>query len=610
VKDSIVARFLETAERYPDHPALSWREGEERKTISYRDLARRVRQLAAGLAHLGLREGDRVLLLADNSPRWIMSDLALQYLGCVDVPRGSDTLPEELDHIVGHSEARVAILGTPDLVEHLGRHRESLAWVGLLEGTGEDALTFEDILAAGDGLDPGEPVPGLESLATIVYTSGTTGVPKGVPLTHGNVVHNVRTIPPLCGVGEHDRFLSILPAWHVYERTVEYVVLSQGAEMVYTSRRRLKEDLISEAPSFLVAVPRVFEAIYEGVNRAFRASSPFKRGLVGLCLGRSHALARVRNWWRTRRLVQPDAPIHRNALAALKAFFAAIPNVPLHALGKLLVYRKILRATGGRLRAAVSGGGALPRHVEEFFGTVGLDIRIGYGLTETSPVLTLQRENEVIRGTIGSPLPETEVQVRSIEDGRVLPEGEEGVLWFRGPQVFSGYYRDPERSAAVLDEDGFFDTGDLGRLTPWGDIVFTGRAKETIVLRSGENVEPEPIEMALLASPLIHQVILVGQDRKHLGALVVPNLEVLQQKLGKEPELDPGGPSETIVRSEVGRLLHHRKGFRPFERVHSLRLIGQEFQVEDGTLTPTLKMRRDRILARHQEDVEALFAEG
>jgi long-chain acyl-CoA synthetase len=605
----IPARILTAAQTHPKRPAVSWREGETRHSLSYSELAVRIKALAAGLRKHGIEAGDRVLLLADNSPLWITSDQALQYIGAVDVPRGSDTLPEELDHMIRHAEARAAVVGTPKLLEALGEHRSSLDLVVLMEGEAEGALSLEGLIEEGTGEDIGPPVPGSDDLATIVYTSGTTGLPKGVPLTHGNILHNVRTLPPIVDLTHRDRFLTLLPAWHVYERAVEYTVMSSGAELVYTSRRRLKEDMALEAPTFLAAVPRILEAIYTGADRKFRAASAPRRALAKFLLGQSRALSEARLTKLTDELLNPDSGKGARVGRWFKCLLKSIPRLPFHGLGKILVYRKILRATGGRLRGAISGGGALPRHVEGFFDTVGLTILVGYGLTETSPVVACRRPERNIRGTIGSTLPETEVQVRSRE-GKVLPSGDEGVLWFRGPQVFGGYYKAPELTAQVLDEDGWFNTGDLGKMLPWGDIVFTGRAKETIVLSSGENVEPEPLELALLASRLILQVLVLGQDMKHLGAIVVPDVPALTELLGEEPRLKPGDAAEKAISDEVNRILGHRKGIRPSERIHAIRLIGEEFKVEDGTLTPTLKMRRDRIVKRHESEIEKLFAEA
>jgi long-chain acyl-CoA synthetase len=411
----IPARFLTAAQADPKRPAVSWREGETRHSLTYADLATRVKSLAAGLRKQGIREGDRVLLLADNSPRWITVDLALQYLGAVDVPRGSDTLPEELDYMIRHAEARAAVVGTAKLLDALGEHRDSLELLVLLEGEAEGALTMEALIEEGAGQeDLGPPVPGADDLATIVYTSGTTGLPKGVPLTHGNILHNVRTLPPIVELTPKDRFLSLLPAWHVYERTVEYVILSSGAELVYTDRRRLKEDMGLESPTFIAAVPRVFEAIYTGADRKFRAASAPRRALATFLLGQSRALSEARLTKLTDELLHPEAGRGHRIGRWLKCFLKSLPRWPFHGLGKLLVYRKILRATGGRLRGAISGGGALPRHVEGFFDTVGLTILVGYGLTETSPVVACRRPTRNIRGTIGGVLPETEVQVSSV----------------------------------------------------------------------------------------------------------------------------------------------------------------------------------------------------
>ena len=603
---SIPAAVLEAGRRHPDRPALAWRDGNERRVRRHAELATEIRRFAAGLAVLGVAPGERVVLLADNSPRWIVADLAILLLGAVDVPRGSDTLPEEIAHIVAHSGARYAIVGEPGLAAHVAG--AGLAWIATIEGAGDGLLGWDDVVARGAGRPDPEPAPGRDDLATIVYTSGTTGLPKGVPLTHGNILHNVETVPPLVAVAPEDRFLSILPAWHMYERTIEYVALACGSELFYTSKRHFKRDLAAEAPTFLAAVPRIFEVIYDGFERAVAGSPPFRRALVGALVAHGGRIARARARFRAAWHARGAGPARRLG-AALRYHLGTLLSRPFHALAKLLCYRKIVAATGGRLRIIVSGGGALPEHVETFLDAAGLPILVGYGLTETSPVLALRLPECNVLGAMGRLLPHTEVEVRDPKTGKVLPDGEVGTLHFRGPQVFGGYYRDPERTAAVVDARGFFDTGDLGFVTPWGDLRFAGRAKDTIVLRGGENVEPEPLELAIEASPLVAQVVVVGQDQKYLGALVVPDAERLAEEIGGDPfDSAHAVRARERIDEEVRVRLDERRGHKPYERVHCAHLVREPFTIEAGTLTPTLKKRRPRIFEMHRDAIDRMFS--
>ncbi|MGH7162667.1 MAG: AMP-dependent synthetase/ligase, partial [Planctomycetota bacterium] len=396
-----------------------------------------------------------------------------------------------------------------------------------------------------------------EDVAVILYTSGTTGRPKGVVLEHRNIAHNLRVLPPLVDIRAGDVWVSLLPSWHTFEQTVELCGFSVGCLTVYSDKRRLRDDLRAHRPHYFASVPRIWETIKENAVAAVEERGSVIRALFRASLWGSRA-------WR-----------RGNPLGA-----------PLHAVGRKLFYGKIAAATGGRLKCAVSGGGYLPWHVDEFFDLAGIRLLVGYGLTETAPVVALRRMEDNVLGTIGRAVPETEI--------RVSPEG---TIQVRGPQVMRGYYKDEELTRQVLSPDGWFDTGDLGRMTGKGDIVFVGRKKETIVLSGGENVEPEPIEDRIRESPLVEQVIVVGQDRKTLAALVLP-----KESAARLPDL------EARLREELRRRTGPPGGFRAFEAVTRFALLREPFTHENGLLTATLKMRRNVIAERHRELIDGLYS--
>jgi len=395
-----------------------------------------------------------------------------------------------------------------------------------------------------------------EDIAVILYTSGTTGTPKGVVLEHRNIAHNLRVLPPLVDIRAGDVWVSVLPPWHSFEMTVQLAAFSLGCCTVYSDKRRLRDDLRAYRPHFFASVPRVWESVREGALKAIREKGPLARALF------------------------------RAALFASRLRLRGNPLLlPLDLLGRKLFYGKIRAATGGRLKCAISGGGYLPLEVDEFFAAAGVRLLVGYGLTETAPVVALRRPEANVLGTIGRPVPETEVRV-----------GPTGTLLVRGPQVMRGYYRDEALTRRVLDSSGWFDTGDLGRMTPEGDLVFVGRAKDTIVLSGGENVEPEPIENRLRQSPLIEQIMLVGQDRKTLGALVVPR---------EEAATDP------CLEERLRELFRQRTGPAagqpPWETVARFVVLREPFTPENGLLTATLKMRRHLIAERYRDAIEGLY---
>ncbi|MHC4548225.1 MAG: AMP-dependent synthetase/ligase [Planctomycetota bacterium] len=533
--------LFQACERYADRTMQVWRDRE----WTFTDAARAAHGVALALSRHGVRPGDRVALIAENSPRWCHVYLGILAAGGVVVPRGIDIGDDELRYILAHSKSEVVFAQNEAVAARIPAGIETIR------------LDAEDFPPAAD-LEPGTlqryaSLRRPEDLVVILYTSGTTGRPKGVMLEQRNIAHNIRTLPSLVGMEAGDVWVSVLPSWHTFEQTVELCGFAAGCITIYSDKRRLRDDLRRHRPHFFASVPRIWETIYRNARETIEKRGRATRTLFRLaCAGSS--------LWR-----------RGNPL-----------GLPLHALGKLLFYRKIRAATGGRLKVAVSGGGYIPLHVDEFFLNAGIKLLVGYGLTETAPVVALRDASDNVLGTIGRAVPETEIRI-----------GPERTIQVRGPQVMRGYYQDEALTGTVLDADGWFDTGDLAEMTEKGDLVFIGRAKETIVLSGGENIEPEPIESSVLRSPYVHQVMLVGQDRKTLAALIVP-------------EPDPR-PTEDRIREELRLRTGVNGGFRSFEAVHRFALLDEPFTVETGLLTQTLKMRRNVIAERYAETIASLY---
>jgi long-chain acyl-CoA synthetase len=459
---------------------------------------------------------------------------------------------------------------------------------------------------------PPLPVGGEARLATLLYTSGTTGQPKGVPLSQGNLLHQLRTLGVAVAPSPGDRVLSVLPIWHAYERTAEYFLLSCGCRQTYTTLRHLKADLQKVKPQYLISVPRLWEALLSGFEDALAAMPASRQRLL------ARALANSRAFHRARRTALDLTLAPEPAARRLKAAGEALLRGPLHGLAAKALWPKVRQQlVGGELSTAISGGGALAIHVDGFFEAIGIELLVGYGLTETSPVLSCRRPWCNRRGSAGQPLPGTALRVVHPESRTTLRIGEPGLVLARGPQVMAGYHQKPEATAKVLDGEGWFDTGDLGRLLPDGCLVLTGRAKDTIVLSSGENIEPGPLEEALVECPLFEQVMLVGQDRKQLGALLVPKAEPLMQWARSQGLPEPSLTAEGTLASldpalakalarECNRLLAGRPGSRPDERLGGVALV-EPFTMDNGLLTQTLKQRRDRIASRDAAAIASLY---
>jgi long-chain acyl-CoA synthetase len=410
------------------------------------------------------------------------------------------------------------------------------------------------------------------------------------------------------------RFLSFLPTWHTFERTVEYVCLDCGLEIHYSSKRALKADLRRVRPNFMVGVPRVWETLFQGVLESLEKLPRKKKRLVDAALRGSAAFHRARRR-RKGLAADRDGSVRKAGPSeTIGLLFAELTTYPAEFLARKFVYSKLKAALGGELSIAISGGGPMPADVEEFFLRAGIPFYNGYGLTETAPVVCVRTPRRNVLGTIGEPLPDTEVRIVG-ENGAVLPLKAKGVIQVRGPQVMSGYWNNPTATAACLSKDGWFDTGDTGMLTDRGDVMITGRAKDTIVLRGGENVEPENIETALSASPCFVDVVVVGHAQKTLAALVVPNIEVLRARRPDLPALDPESlvsRPEVVefVRAEIRTYVSRERGFRTFEMIGRVACLPRPFTTDDGTLTHTMKKKRAVIESRYADLISSLFSDG
>ena len=601
--------------------------------LTYAQLYQQIRQFAAALQTLGITSQldsdgipSRVALVADNSPRWMIADQGIMTAGAANVVRSAQAEREELLFILEESGCIALVVEDLKTLARLRDRLEALPiqLVVLLsdEVPPEDTLkvlNFSQLMAVGSNY-PLQPISqSRETVATLMYTSGTGGKPKGVMLTHGNLLHQVRTCGAVIAASSGTPVLSILPSWHAYERSVEYYILSQGCTQIYTNLRNFKKDIKEFKPHLMVGVPRLWESIYEGVQKQFREQPASKQKLV------QNLLALSQRYIEARRVAQGLAldNLKASGFERLKAKIQAAALLPVHKLADKLVYQKVREATGGQVRQVISGGGSLAKHLENFFEIIDVEVLVGYGLTETAPITNVRRPWHNLRGSAGLPMLETENKIVDPETRQTLLVGQRGLVLLRGPQVMKGYYKNPEATAKAIDSDGWFDSGDLGLITADHDLVLTGRAKDTIVLTNGENIEPQPIEDACLRSPYIDQIMLVGQDQRSLGALIVPNLEALQtwaasQNLylhlpnvspqsGTEIDLD-GKEIQTLFRAELNREVQDRPGYRPDDRIGPFKLILEPFSVENGLMTQTLKIRKPVVTERYRDIINGMFA--
>lgn len=619
---NLAEMFEASSVRFSNRPAFAWYDAHNQlHEKSYGDLYRDATYLARALVALGVESREHVGLLSDNRYEWMVADWAVIFCGAADVPRGADITDSEITYILSHAQIKILFLENEKLFERIQNLRHSLpllkSVIVMDPGARENPefTRMQDLIIRGADLPPEsveERVAQIrpEHLFTLIYTSGTTGAPKGVMLTHANMCSQISRMPFVPRPG--DRILSILPVWHIFERVFEMIAIAGGACTYYTNVRNLREDLKRVKPSFMASAPRLWESIYSGIQSNVQKASGFARFLFRSAI----FLAReVRGGIRFLRGGELDLRGRNPLISFVRALWTLFKIVCLmlpFAVLDFLVLRKIRAATGGHLRGSVSGGGALPLHIDTFFNDIGIPVLEGYGMTETSPVIAVRTWKSLVPGTVGPLYPDTHIRIVDPASGaRVFDSqnpkvgrGKKGEIHVRGPQVMAGYFKNPEATAGVLS-DGWLNTGDLGMMTFNNCLKITGRSKETIVLMGGENVEPTPIESRLLQSAFIDQVMVVGQDRKTLGALIVPNRSAFDNE--EYERIVASMEAQATIRKEVQSLINAESGFKSFERVVVFSLVPGPFVVGDE-LTAKLSLKRHRIAEKHAELIESMYS--
>lgn len=600
--------WQKTAATYPDLVAVR----EPHLQLTYQELVQQFAQFGAGLRSLGIQSGDHLALIADNSIRWLIADQGILAIGAVDVTRSSQAEKRELLYILDHSDSVALVVEDLATLTKLQPELQNLPIkiiITLSDETSLGVCNFNQLLELGASQDLGDPQITPNHLATLIYTSGTSGNPKGVMLSHGNFIYQINGALDVFVVQPGKKVMSILPTWHSYERTFEYYIFSQGCTQFYTNLRSVKKDFKEFQPNYMVAVPRLWESIYEGIQKNFREQPASRQKLINFFFKQSLTYIRARRLWQGLDLENLTPSPSQKLGAGLRMLLLA----PIHWLGDRLVYKKVREATGGCMELLVSGGGSIAMHLEDFYEIVNIPILSGYGLTETSPITHTRRPSRNIRNGDGQPLPQTETRILDQTTRLPLPPYRQGIVTLRGPQLMQGYYKNPEATARVIDAEGWFDSGDLGYVTPWQDLVITGRAKDTIVLSNGENIEPQAIEDACLRSPLIDQIIVVGQDQKQLGALIVPNLGGLAAANLIPADADLASANlETVeiraaLREELNREVKNRPGYSINDRIGVFSILVDPFSISNGMMTQTFKIKRNVVNEHYQDIINKMF---
>jgi long-chain acyl-CoA synthetase len=588
--------FFDALARYDKPNALQVKVRGEYQPISSRTVADRVRRLAMGLQEMGIAPGDRVAIFSENRPEWAIADYACLTASLTDVPLYPNLPPEQAAYILRDAGAVAIFVSDEEQAAKIAQVRHEIPALRQVitfaaeRHAGAD-LTITEVEQKGAAVDDEDRRKRYrdhaltvkpDDVATLIYTSGTTGDPKGVMLTHGNIASNVTTSVGLFDFGEGDECLSFLPLSHIFERMFgHYSMFHAGVVINYAgSIDTVAADMQELRPTMMASVPRLYEKIFSRVLDAVRASPAPRRRIFAWA-------RRVGESWVERTLAGQPVP----AMLSLQRRMA-----------DRLVFATLRARTGGRIRFFISGGAPLSPEIAKFFFAAGMPILEGYGLTETSPVMAVNIFGHTRLGTVGRPIPGVEIQI--------APDGE---ILTRGPNVMRGYFEKPDATAAVIDPDGWFHTGDIGMLDADGYLKITDRKKDLIVTAGGKNIAPQPIENLAKSSRFVSNAVMLGDRRPFPIMLVVPNADLLKAWAARHGlpanEMDRlcGLPEvHTKLEREVRKTL---RDLAQFEMPKKFLLLPTDFSVEGGELTPTLKVRRRVVEERHKVAIEALYAE-
>ncbi len=591
-----IFNFLTTEyEKRESKPVFKRKVSGKYTDISYQEFKEQTESLALGLASLGVKRGDKVAIISENRVEWAYSDFAILGLGAVNVPLYPISTADTVQYILNDSEAVGIIVSTELHLNKIMKVRNKLKYLKFIivmnpikQERPKDVYMFHEVQERGKEFEKEHPnyykeqseLNREDDLCTIIYTSGTTGEPKGVLLTHKNIMSNVTAVHQIFDIGESDTFLSFLPLSHIFERMAGYyTALSGGSTIAYAEGiEKISTNMLEIKPTLMTAVPRLFERIYSRIIRNIEKEQEKKQKIFRWAIETGKE-------YMAKKKSPGGVPVGLN----LK-----------YKLAEKLVFNKIRERTGGNLRFFISGGAALSRELGQFFEAVGLLIIEGYGLTESSPVIAVNRLNDYKFGTVGKPIPGVEVKIA--QDGEILASG---------PNIMQGYFKKKKETEEVL-KDGWLHTGDIGVFDAEGFLIITDRKKHLFKTSGGKYVAPTPIENLFLASKYIDQFVLIGDRRMFLTALVVPDFEALKEYADAH-RISYKDEKELVKLKQINELLEKefnefQKKLANFERVRKFTLLERPFTIENGEVTPSLKIRRKIIEERYRDLIDDMYS--
>lgn len=605
--------------KYPSYKAIT--DEHMNVHLTYGELLEQSNLVASALQSFGVKKGDCVALFSESNGRWAVMDLGVIKCGAIDVVRGSSSPIDELCYITMHADCRVAIFKSSKLLKKMQDKLKELDYKHIIlmfdDGSFDYSAiktpihTFEEVLEIGRK-NVFQPVQmNKEDVFTVIYTSGTTGMPKGVMLHNNTFVHQLKHVHNALQCMPGEKSLEILPVWHAYERIGLYYYLSRCCHMNYATLATFRGDLKKYNVSIVMSVPRIWASLRDVIYRKMQQKSPrlYKLFVPAVKLSikyKTHKMygeRRITNKW------------SYNAFSTVRHKIIRSFLKPLHVLFLHTLYKKVKNDNGLNFRVILSGGGALSMRDELFYDAIGVNVRVAYGLSETAPIISLRHVTDKnFLGSVGTPVGEMEIKVVNPHDYSELGVFKQGLVIARGPQIMKGYLKDQKATDAVIDKDGWFNTGDLGWKTKDNNLVLVGRVKETIVLSSGENIEPIPIEEACLMSPYIDQIVLIGQDQAGLGALVVPSkkaLELCGIELNdvadyKESMID-NSALQDLIKKEINSHIVRKPHLKSFEKIKQFMVIAKGFTVENGLMSATQKIKRNMVFEKYKDLINKMY---
>jgi long-chain acyl-CoA synthetase len=596
-EQSISRIFLQSTRQYAGSVAYQYKKGNEWIPITYSAVLQQVKGISYGLWKLGMRRGDHIALLSENRPEWALSDFGITTVGMATVTVYPTLIPHQIQYILEHSESRIVFVSSVTQAEKILSIRKALpklekmvVFDGIQSLPDEEwIISFQDLIDSGtawqeqselhfeDEAEATKP----DDLLTLIYTSGTTGNPKGVMLTHKNLASNVDAGITALNIQKEDHFLSFLPLSHVLERMAgQFCPFTVGATVSYAENvEQVAANLKEIHPTVVIAVPRLFEKIYNRVLEGANSGSAVKKLIFNWAVKvGSQVSAKYRQFGKE--------PV---GFLAFK-----------YAIAKKLVFSKLQEATGGRMRFFISGGAPLPKEIGEFFDAAGLTILEGFGLTETSPVTNVNLLSRYKFGTVGPVV--KDVQVKIADTGEIL---------VKGPNVMKGYFKNPEATVEAIDSDGWFHTGDIGEIDLDGYLRITDRMKNIIVTSGGKNIAPAPLENQFIQSPFVEQIVIIGDRRNYLTALIVPTFEKLEQ-IAEGKGIQWKDRRELVSHSEINKEMDQeikriQASFARYEQIKKFTLLPEIFSIENGELTPSLKIKRKAVEKKFADLIDQMY---